>query len=147
MERVKSSDVLDVTHVAKRRFRGTPIGYFRRVGPNSWDDYQFVRMSSTGVAGEATAPGVDVGPRSELLEVLPTVPLQLEPNGIEVRMRSGGRVVRLRWTPDVSDLEAMGPEPEARVVRSYFLREYLAPRGDEALLGAGAVVAGKLSNT
>ncbi|HEY5958801.1 MAG TPA: hypothetical protein VIV60_19705 [Polyangiaceae bacterium] len=150
MQTVKSSDVLDVTHYTSRAFRAQVIGAFRRVGPNAWDDYRYVSEN---------------GPE---LDVYPDVGVQLEPQGAEIRSRSGGRVVRLRWKPEPAELSALranpdvddtdvddtdvddtdtgdaGDTPQAR--RRWFITHCLSERGPEALLGAGAVMAAKLSS-
>lgn len=147
MERVKSSDVLDVTHESKRAFRGEVLGYFRRLGSNSWDDYQFVRAPRKVQSNDADSAEIRESDATAELEVLPHVPLQLESRGTEVRVRSGGRVLRLRWIPTSPDLEALGEEPERRDVRQYFVENYLAPRGAELRMGAGALVARKLNES
>ncbi len=147
MERVKSSDVLDPTHVAKRPFRGRVLGYFRRLGVNTWDDYQFVRATASNAMQDAAASeeshGSDV-PQS--LSILLQVPLQLESHGAEVRVRSHGRVVRLCWLPDLSDEKTLGADAEPREIRRYFVETCLMPLGAEAVLGATAVIVKKLGD-
>lgn len=130
MERVKSADVLDPTHEARSAYRGEVLGYFDRMGPNAWDDYQFVNSGNSSPV--------------ETVDVLPGVPLQLEPRGAVVRMRSKGRVVRVRWVASESDHEALGSEPEPRAIRQHFVEHYLVPRGSESALGATAVIVNKI---
>ncbi len=141
MERFKSSDVLDVTHEVTRSWRGTILGHFRRVGPHAWDDYQFVRNS----APEVSAEPVDDRDQQHI-EVLPTVSVQLETQGPVVRLRSGGRVVRLRWLPVEADREAMGVDAAPPLVRRYFIEQFLRPLGSDSEIGAAAVMARKLSD-
>lgn len=139
MESVKSSDVLDPTHEAKHSFRATVIGYFRRKGPNAWDDYEFTRLN----AGDASS-GNERPDQSSIVEVLPQVPLQLEAHGPMVRLRSEGRVIRVRWLPESDDLELLGADPEPREIRRYFVEHCLVALAEAADLGAGAVMAKKL---
>lgn len=133
LELVKSADVLDPTHEATRPYRASVIGYFERIGPNAWDDYRFFKSS--------TEPGT--GP--SIIDVLPGVPLQLEARGPEVRMRSEGRVIRVRWLPNAADHDRLGRDPEPRALRQFFIQNYLAAHGSEAGLGVSAVVAMKLN--
>lgn len=147
MERVKSSDVLDPTHVAKRPFRGKVLGYFRRLGVNAWDDYQFVRATASNATRQASASdeSEDSGvPQS--ISILSQVPLQLESHGAEVRVRSHGRVVRLCWLPDLSDAEILGADAEPKETRRHFVETCLLPLGAEAVLGATAVMVKKLGD-
>jgi hypothetical protein len=148
MERVKSSDVLDVTHQSNRRFRGVIVGYFRPIGPNAWDDYQFIRSPAVdAVRLRALVTAASVTGELEQQEVLPNVPLQLESRAPEVRMRSGGRVVRVHWLAEPADVQALGAEAEPRDVRRYFVGHYLTPLGSEVALGEAALVARKLSGS
>lgn len=135
MELIKSSDVLDPTHEAKLAYRGHIVGYFERTGPNAWDDYRYVRLRATG--DSATPP-------NGLIDVLPGVPLQLEVRGPEVRMRSAGRVVRVRWFAEPGDCEVLGRDAEPRAVRQYFIERYLVARGAVAAIGATAVIVSKI---
>ncbi|HMA96713.1 MAG TPA: hypothetical protein VKP30_28700 [Polyangiaceae bacterium] len=133
MELVKSADVLDPTHEASRPYRASIVGHFERIGPNAWDDYRFIKSQ----------PTTEMPPSS--VDVLPGVPLQLEARGAEVRMRSNGRVIRVRWLPDAADLERLGRAPEPRAIREFFIRNYLAAHGSESGLGVSAVVVRKLN--
>lgn len=135
MELVKSADVLDPTHEAKRAYRGEILGCFERTGANPWDDYRYVKVR---------ASGDDAGMPSGVISVLPGVPLQLETRGPEVRMRSGGRVVRVRWLPELDDREVLGSDAEPRAVRQYFVEQYLVDRAAVAALGATAVIVNKI---
>jgi hypothetical protein len=147
MERVKSNDVLDPTHVARRPFRGKVIGYFRRIGPNAWDDYQFIRSAASDATQVAAASDKSHGsdlPQSQ--EILPQVPLQLESHRAEVRVRSNGRVVRVRWLPDLKDEATLGADAEPGETRRYFIETCLLPLGAEAVLGATAVMVKKLGD-
>lgn len=125
--RVDARDVLDTNAKTKRTFRARIIGHFRRSGPNAWDDYQYV---SDDEAVE--------------IEVSPTLDVQVEAWGVELRFRRLGRVVRLRWLPDAEDeplIRGLSPQK----LREYFLGNYLETF-DEALgMGAAAVIASKLS--
>lgn len=146
MERVKSADVLDPTHEAKRPFRAALVGYFERTGPNAWDDYCFIR--STVLAGLSSAGescNADGAKSTSNLTVLPGLPLQLESRGVEVRMRAAGRVVRVRWIAEPADVEAIGAGAEPRVVRRYFTEHCLVPLGSDTGLGAAAVMVRKLN--
>ncbi len=125
--RVKSSDVLDTTHLVARPIPARVVGYFRRTGPNSWDDYVYV-----------DEPG-------EALEVLPGVPVQLEARGPDVRLRRQGRVVRVHFEPDASSMAKLADDPSPRRIRRYFVETFLTAHTEDAGLGATAVVVKKLS--
>jgi hypothetical protein len=143
MERIKSSDVLDATHEASQTFRGVVVGHFRRMGPNPWDDYQFVRTDSKASAAPSAETSAAQPPAE--VRVLPRVPLQLEKRGCEFRMRSEGRVVRARWCPEPADLETLGTEAAPAQVRRYFLEHCLRALGAEGAVGATAVMVKKLN--
>lgn len=144
MERVSSSNVLDATHEVLAPFRATVLGTFRRVGPNSWDDYEYVRKPG---ASFATTTG------AETLEVLPSIPVQFENRGSEVRLRSVGKVLRVRFLPSKEDEvelsklvgEAFDARTHARSLRQYFQDKYLRALSQSATLGAAAVIVGKLN--
>lgn len=115
--RVKASDVLDPNAVVRRRFRAKVVGHFRRAGPNRWDDYLFVED--------------DLGE----VDVLPGVRVQLESQGSDLRIRSRGRVLRVRAIRS-------GPSnltPRQR--RDRFAAEYLDAFDESPGLGAAAFVA------
>ena len=126
IQRVKASDVLDANAVVKRAFRGKVIGHFRRVGPNRWDDYVFVRDDQ----GE--------------LDVLPGIRIQLERQGAEFRMRSSGRVVRVRWESSLAG-ESVPDASSPRRERDAFVAHYLEAFDEAPGLGAAAFVARNLT--
>jgi hypothetical protein len=124
-ERVDARDVLDANGKIKKAFLGEIVGHFRRTGPNSWDDYEFVRE-----------PGGNV-------EVLAGVRVQTEDDGVIFRMRHRGRVVRVAWIAtdaDCSELEGMTTKP-----RQYFLDHYVQSFRHETGLGATAAIARNLN--
>ena len=123
-ERVDARDVLDANGKIKKAFRGEIVGHFRRTGPNSWDDYEFV--------GE---PGGNV-------EVLAGVRVQTENDGVIFRMRHRGRVVRVAWIAtdsECSELGSLTTDP-----RQYFLDHYIQSFQHKGGLGATAAIAKNL---
>ncbi len=125
-ERVDARDVLDANARIKRSFSALVIGYFRNTGPNSWDDYEFVR------AEQGT------------LELYPGTDIQLEGSGTRFRIRKDGRVIRVKWNPGDVDPEPIR-EAGPREQRRYFVETYLEPYDDAPGLGAAAVIARKLT--
>ncbi len=123
---VPSRDVLDATHEIVKPLKSSKIGYFRRIGPNAWDDYLYVEEAG----GE--------------LELLPGVPVQLESRGAELRVRSEGRVARVRWEAD-AELAASFDELTPKDRRARFVSTYLRELGAESVLGAGGVIARTLT--
>jgi len=120
--RVKASDVLDTNAAITRPFTGKIVGYFRRVGPNRWDDYELVRD--------------ELG----TIDVLPGVRIQLSKRGPKFRMRAKGKVLLVRWQPaegEATDLQ--GPE-----LRDHFVQEFCESFHDDAGIGARAFIAQKL---
>jgi hypothetical protein len=120
---VDARDVLDANGKTKRAFSAEIIGHYRRTGPNSWDDYEYVSRPEGSV------------------DVLPGLRIQLERHGPTLRMRIEGRVVRVRWKPTAEqqlELDRSGKE-----IRSYFVSEYISAF-DEAEGAGAAVFAGKL---
>jgi hypothetical protein len=117
MLRVKASDVLDANAVVRRRFKAKVLGYFRRVGPNRWDDYAFVRDDQ----GE--------------IDVLAGVRVQLERRALELRLRSKGRVLKVR--------PALGSSGDctAKQRRDRFVAQHLESFDDAPGLGTAAFVA------
>ncbi|HEX9189959.1 MAG TPA: hypothetical protein VGB87_22980 [Vicinamibacteria bacterium] len=79
--RVDARDVLDADATTSRAFPGRVVGFYRRTGSNSWDDYVLVDE--------------DGGP----IEVLAETPIQVEAEGATFRMRRRGEVIRVAWTP------------------------------------------------
>ena len=126
IQRVKASNVLDANAVVKRAFRGRLVGYFRRVGPNRWDDYVFVRDDQ----GE--------------IDVLPGIRVELEQQGAQIRMRSSGRVVKVAWMGSLSG-ESLPEGPSPRRRRDAFVAHYLEPFDEAPGLGAAAYVARNLT--
>jgi hypothetical protein len=124
-ERVDARDVLDANARIKRTFSAQQVGYFRKAGPNPWDDYEFVRTLE-----EPFAP-------------YPGTEIQLERSGTQFRVRKDGRVVRVKWTPGEDDPESVRDDPAAR--RRYFIETYLEQYDDAPGIGAGAMIARKLT--
>ena len=145
MERVKSSDVLDPTHEVTKAFTALMVGAFRRVGPNSWDDYEFVRKSVRATSASGT---------KESVEVLPTVLVQFESRGACVRIRADGKVLRVEFQPSAVEIATLSkqlgvpfePLQHVRMLRQYFEGTYLRQLGQVASLGAAAVIVGKLND-
>ena len=101
------------------------MGYFRRTGPNSWDDYEFLHD--------------DQG----TIEVLPGIRVQVERRDTCVRLRRRGTVYRVRWDPGTDDLEELA-SAEASERRRYFVTRYLSEFDEAPGIGAAAVIARKL---
>jgi hypothetical protein len=126
-QRVDARDVLDPNGRTRRQFRARVLGHFRPTGANSWDDYEYV----SGDEGE--------------LDVLPDLPVQVEPTGAQLRLRGkGGRVVRLVFVPGERDRARLGEDAPPSAVRRYLLSEYIASFAEDAGVGAAAVIARKL---
>ena len=122
--RVDARDVLDPNARTRRAFAGRIVGRFLRGGPNAWDDYVY----------EAE----DGGP----VDVLPGVPIQLEPRGAEFRLRRRGQVVRVAWQAPPEVLAEVGND--ARALRRRFLDECLEGFAEEAGQGPAAMIVRKL---
>jgi hypothetical protein len=122
--RVDARDVLDPNARAKCAFRGWVVGFFRRVGPDKWDDYEYV-----------VEPGGDV-------DVLPGIAIQIERHGAEFRMRRRGQVVRVAWSPAEELDRALGKNQLAR--RARFLQDCVDGFAEGAGQGAGAAIVRKL---
>jgi hypothetical protein len=122
---VDARDVLDANAKTCRVFQGRIRGYFRRTGPNRWDDYEYVAQDA-GVS-----------------RVLPGLRVQLEADGVEFRMRNQGKVMRVEWLPNDDEKQQVDSlSPEER--RVYFTENYLERFGEQRGLGAAAVIARKL---
>lgn len=119
MERVRSAEVLVTTHTTRCGVAGKIVGYFRRLGPNPWDDYRFVKEDGGA------------------LELGAGVPVMLEAQGPLFRVRSQGRVVRVRY--------AHQPGATARELRARLLEQVLAPIVSPMLLGVAGMVVKKLN--
>lgn len=126
-ERVDARDVLDTNATTLRGFSAVLLGHFRRAGANSWDDYEFI----------SAEPG-------QVMEVLPGLSVQQESGRPEIRLRSHGRVVRVRWVPSPEDRAALRDATPTEEL-AHFVARYLSAAGEAAGLGAGAVIARKLS--
>lgn len=124
--RVDSRDVLDPNAITIRPFSALRIGHFRRTGPNSWDDYEYQPEQG-----------------GEVVEVMPRLRVQLERSGSELRMRRQGRVIRVRWTPNESDLAKMRRLSKV-AQREFFIERHLDVYANTAGAGAAAVIASKL---
>lgn len=109
----------------KRNFAGRIVGHFQRVGPNPWDDYQFV--SEVG------------GP----IDVFPGIKVQIDPSEPRIRMRMRGKVVVIDWAPTDADQANMG---EAGDMRAALLEGYVEHFGHKSGIGVAAFVAKTLRN-
>lgn len=118
--RVDARDVLDADATTSRAFPGRVVGFYRRTGPNSWDDYVLVDE--------------DGGP----IEVLAGTPIQVEADGATFRMRRKGEVIRVAWAPGDGGGQA-GDGLRARFLRSCVRDEDPTPEGN-----LGAWLHGKL---
>jgi hypothetical protein len=122
--RVDARDVLDPNARTRRSFAGRIVGRFRRGGPNAWDDYVY----------EAEEGGP--------VDVLPGLPIQLEPRGVEFRLRRRGQVVRVAWQPPPEVLAEVGSD--ARALRRRFLDGWVEGFAEEAGQGPAAMIVRKL---
>ena len=119
-QRIDARDVLDANAKTAMNFRARIVGYFRRTGPNTWDDYVFQPAEN-----------------GETVDVLADVPIQVESEGAEFRMRRHGEVKRLVWHP--ADGETPGPNTRAR-----FLVKCVRAFSEDQGIGPAAVIASKL---
>ncbi len=110
---IDARDVLDTNGVVKETFEGHVVGRFRRLGPNSWDDYE--RVDEDGGA----------------ITVHRGVPVMVDHEERELRMRAQGRVVIVRWQPE--------GEPVPRALESV-----IKPHDEAPGMGAAAVIVKKL---
>lgn len=125
-ERVDARDVMDANAWTSKAFRATILGHFRRLGPNAWDDYEFIPSDP------------------EPIDVFPGVRIQMERGGAEFRMRRKGKVLRLRWLPQQEDLERLGTRT-SNVQRTHFLANYVEGLAEAPGIGPAAYIAKKLS--
>ena len=123
--RVDSRDVLDPNGRTSNPFDGQIVGHYRRTGSNAWDDYELI-----------SAEG---GP----IRVLAGLKIQLEKRGPVFRMRSQGKVVRVKWQPTDAQLQALD-DRSPRALRRAFLAAHVAEFDEELGRGVASVVAGKL---
>lgn len=127
---IDARDVLDVNALVRRGFVGRVRGHFRRVGPNSWDDYEYI--------DEPAGPTIDV---------YPGIKIQLEPSGCDFRMRATGRVLRVSWAgsaPDPSGTAGRLAQPSTPLSREAFIEHYIEAFDEKPGYGAAAVIARKL---
>jgi hypothetical protein len=120
---IDARDVLDANARTAVNFRARVVGHFRRTGPNSWDNYVFQPVEN-----------------GETVDVVAAVPIQVESEGAEFRMRRHGGVERLVWHP--ADGETSGPD-----VRARFLAKCVRAFSEDQGIGAAAVIASKLRST
>lgn len=123
-KRVDARDVLDPDAKTARAFSGRVVGHYRPVGPNAWDDYEFVPEDG----------GV--------IQVLPALKIQLERRGARFRMRKEGKVIRVEWEPTEGDRRELARD-DIRERRRLFLEEYIESF-DEAQGQVVATIARKL---
>jgi hypothetical protein len=124
---VDSRDVLDVNARTTKEFGATVRGHFRRTGPNSWDDYEFVS---------------DV---PETIQVAAGIEIQLERGGTDLRLRRSGKVFRVRWEPTLEEAASLSnAEPTRR--RAHLVAHYLDVDPTTPGIGVGAFIASKLSH-
>ncbi len=123
-KQIDSRDVLDPNARTLRSFTGRVLGRFRRLGPNRWDPYAFVREGG--------------GP----IRMLARVKIQLEPRGAVFRLRARGRVLRVEWTPDARQQAEL--RRGAQTPRQYFLAHLVEDFRHRPGFGLAAVVASKL---
>lgn len=112
---IDARDVLDPDGVTRRGFHGRVVGYYKRIGANSWDPYKFVLEDGGAI------------------EVLPGLKVQMERTGPRFRMRKQGRVIRVEWVPDAAD--AVDDTLKAR--RRMFLERHVGSFDEPAGKGAG----------
>jgi hypothetical protein len=120
--RVDARDVLDTNGVTSEDFRGRVVGHWQQTGPNSWDPYEYVPDD-----------------RGEI-DVLSGLKVQVEDWRAELRLRRGGRVVRVEWAPT--------PDEDRRIAadfdgdrRAAFLALRVRPFDETRGFGARAVIA------
>lgn len=121
--RVDSRSVFQPNARTKRGFSGHVKGSYRRIGPNAWDDYQFV--SEDGGA----------------IDVFPGVRIHVEAEGARFRMRKGGKVIVAEWTPSPAEQAAMGTNESPRTA---FLGRCVELFKNKGGLGAAAFIAKSL---
>lgn len=122
--RVDARTVLQPNGRTKRGFSGRIVAYYRRAGPNAWDDYKLVVE--------------DGGP----INVFPGVKVQLEPSGTRFRLRQKGRVVVVEWTPSPADQAAIN---EGKDPHTTFLKSCIGTFKNKAGMGAAAFLAKSLN--
>lgn len=120
-QRIPSVDVFKPNARVSRAFRGRIVGIFHRLGPDTWDDYEY-----------RPEPG-------EILEILPGLRVQTEADWPRVRLHHHGEVVVVEWQPDNHDPVSIPPER-----RADFIRTYLGAEKNPPGRGAAAAIASLL---
>ncbi len=121
---VDARDVLDPNARTSCAFRARTRGYFRRMGPNRWDDYELVPVEE-----------------NQVIEVLPGLKIQLEAEGVAFRMRYEDQVVQVEWLPADDDQIA---ESNADQRRTRFVEQFIESFDEAQGRGAAGVIAVKL---
>lgn len=121
-ERLPANDVLDANVRVVRSFTGNIVGHFRQLGPNAWDDYEFVEEAGGTV------------------DVMAGIEAQVEDTGALIRMHYRGAVVRVAWIPDATE----AAEHASGSLATAFRATYLAPLPGSQAMGAAALIAKKL---
>lgn len=129
---VASSEVMRANAKTVRTFRGQVVGKFERAGPNSWDPYRRVALDG---------PTVDV-PAG--------IPVQVEDEGVRIRLRAYGAVHVVEWRPaeDGTKDEAAGADSgadSAAARRAEFLETCVGSFQRKPGIGAAAFIAKTLS--
>ncbi len=120
---VDARDILDANARTRRPFRARVLGHFRRIGPNSWDPYRFVKSDE-----------------EREIEVFPGLKVQVEEFGAVFRIRSEGKVLRAEWLgSDAEDAEEAGDDG-----RSVFMQGDVTRYRNTPGRGLKAVIAKKL---
>jgi len=124
--RVDSRTVFQPNARTKRSFSGHIVGCYRRVGPNSWDDYHLVSED-----GGST-------------NIYPAIKVQVEAEGARFRMRKNGKVVVVEWTPTPEDKAALS-EHENENPRAAFLKHCMGSFKNKGGMGTAAFIAKSLN--
>lgn len=119
---VDARDVLDPNAKTIKAFKAQIVGYFKRIGPNPWDDYRFEHKLG------------------ETIDVLPKLRIQIEKEGYDIRIRRKGKVFRVRWIPTEDEEKKLGSATPSRV-RELFVSEFLELFQHSQGLGGAAVIA------
>jgi len=126
LRRVDSRDVLDPNGRTRCALVGRVVGRFRRIGPNTWDDYEL-------------RPG-----GGETLRVARGIKIQVEEHGARFRIRRRGQVLLVEWVPSEEQQTAMASarrDPRQAFLESC-VRDYSSPPG----VGLAAVIAKKIAD-
>lgn len=87
---IEPSRVLAANAKTKASFKGRIVGYFKRMGPNSWDPFEYILEDG----GE--------------IDVFPGVRVQVEAQETRFRMRVRGKVHMIAWAPSEADRTELG---------------------------------------